>query len=519
MKGKGKWHGVTPYMFFCCCVFACGNILYGLDVSSFGAIQTLPSWLRQFGELQPDGTYILQTRRQSIMNGVVWPGKITGVLLFDPILNRLGYKRTAILVACIQSLALIIELTAKDWRQYCVGRVFAYLGVGIVENIVPAYHAELAPAEIRGFFAGSIQVLVHIGAIWASSVTKAYATEPGNIGWLVPTAQQLIPGVLLMIFVPLTVESPRWLLLHKKEDRALKNLNRIRPKKDVDSGLTMLEIDALEQANFESRANESRWIELFQGTYRRRAVITAVTFFLNEVTGQQYTNAFGPTFYKSIGLGAKTFTYNILVTLAGFVACVIAIFSNDRIGRVPLVVLSCGLCIIFTCLVGSLGAIKSPTTTQQNTVIASIILINFSAKIGVSSQCYTIGAELGGTRMRKKMMAVGTAVDVIAAFLVTFCTPYIQNASGANLGARTAYIWMGFAILGLCYFPFFLPELKGRSLEEVDDLFEQRLWAWQFRHATTSGVGARIHRLEQGVIEGKEEFHSEHVENVESDKV
>jgi hypothetical protein len=78
----GKWAGVTPYMFFCCAVFSFGNILYGLlvqpcvsmsrglthsDVSSFGAIQTLPSWLNEFGE-EINGQHVLGTKRKLIMN-------------------------------------------------------------------------------------------------------------------------------------------------------------------------------------------------------------------------------------------------------------------------------------------------------------------------------------------------------------------------------------------------------------------------------------------------------------------
>jgi len=225
------------------------------------------------------------------MNSVVWPGKLTGTLIFDPILQRLGFKKTAMLVACIQIIALIsifpthvmvlwaanafviVELSAKEWQQYCVGRVLAYLAVGIVENIVPAYHAELAPSEIRGFFAGSIQVFVHIGAVWASSVAKAYATQRGEAGWIVPTAQQLIPGVLLLILVPFCIESPRWLLLRGQNEEALANLNKIRPREDVQSGVTVLEIDAIDQANREIEATKSYWGELLKWTYTKRAIV------------------------------------------------------------------------------------------------------------------------------------------------------------------------------------------------------------------------------------------------------
>lgn len=78
-------------------------------MASFGPLQALPSWLSQFGQLQSDGTYKLGTERKAIMNSVVWPGKLTGTLIFEPLLERLGYKRMAYLVACIQIVALIGE--------------------------------------------------------------------------------------------------------------------------------------------------------------------------------------------------------------------------------------------------------------------------------------------------------------------------------------------------------------------------------------------------------------------------
>ena len=80
--------------------------------------------------------------------------------------------------------------------------------------------------------------------------------------------------------------------------------------------------------------------------------------------------------------------------------------------------------------------------------------------------------------MRKKLMAWATAVDVLAAFLVTFATPYIQGTPGAALGAKVGYIFGGCATICTFFCAFFVPELKGRSLEEVDELFEVGPSAW-----------------------------------------
>ena len=71
-------------------------------------------------------------------------------------------------------------------------------------------------------------------------------------------------------------------------------------------------------------------------------------------------------------------------------------------------------------------------------------------------------------------MTWGTAVDVLAAFVVTYSIPYLLTPSGVNLGAKVGWILGGISSFMLFYSIFFVPELMGRSLEEVDELFEVR---------------------------------------------
>lgn len=88
-------------------------------------------------------------------------------------------------------------------------------------------------------------------------------------------------------------------------------------------------------------------------------------------------------------------------------------------------------------------------------------------------------------------------MDVLSAFVITFTIPYLLGSPGANLGAGVGWILGGDAVLALIFAIVFVPELKGRSLEEVDELFEAKLWAWQFSKYETTGVGSRIAQLEE----------------------
>jgi MFS family permease len=122
------------------------------------------------------------------MNSVNWTGKLVGCAIFEPLLNRLGYKKTIYILSVIQIVAVILECTSSSWIQFSVGRVLAYLAVGIVEPLIPTYQAELSPAPLRGFFAGNVQVLVHLGSIWGAGMSRAFATEEGKKGWIIPVA-------------------------------------------------------------------------------------------------------------------------------------------------------------------------------------------------------------------------------------------------------------------------------------------------------------------------------------------
>jgi Na+/melibiose symporter-like transporter len=179
-----------------------------------------------------------------------------------------------------------------------------------------------------------------------------------------------------------------------------------------------------------------------------------------------------PRFFVSVGLGQQSFQYGILIAVAGLFGCLIAVGVSDIVGRRFLCILGAALATMFAALIGSIGPMSNRTASQNNVVIASVILLNGVCKLGVASQCWLIGSEIGGIQMRKRMIGWATVIDVLAAFLVTFCTPYLQAGPQIQLGARVGYVFMALAAIAVIYFFLFVPELKGRSLEEVDELYE-----------------------------------------------
>ncbi|KAJ5100417.1 hypothetical protein N7456_006469 [Penicillium angulare] len=466
-----RWKDGTPFLLFCALLFAWGGVLFGIDTGSFGSIQALAPWLKVFGTRSVDGDYALSTSRQAVMNG--------------------------------------IELTAHEWVQFSVGRIIAYLAVGLVENAVPSYSAEIAPSSLRGAFSGSLMCIVTLGNIWGAGMGRAMASYTNNAGWLIPVGVQLIPAAILLIGLPFTVESPRWLLEQGKNELALRNLNRLRPSGQVEDRSTEAELDVMSCTRGSDFAGaDGSWLEIFRGNYRRRVIIASLLFWFQQTTGGQFVVSYAPTFFRDMGLGNRSFTYSLLTQVAGFVGALISCLVTDRVGRRPLLISGMFLATFFNFLIAGLGSKADISTAETNMVIASLILLSASIKYSASTLAYLIAAEIGGTRMRKKTIAVATAVDVIAAIVITISIPYLLGTPGANLKAGVGWVLGGNSGLALLFAIFFVPELKGRSLDEVDELFEANLWAWQFKdYRTSTSLGQTashsVKTVETKVIEDK----------------
>ncbi|KAH8881843.1 general substrate transporter [Thozetella sp. PMI_491] len=506
------WRQLTPTLVFSVLAFLQGAILFGIDTGSFGSLQALPSFLSRFGVQNPNGSYSLPAYRASLMNSLPWIGKISGCLGSEPVIDRLGYKKTMYIASAVQIVGVIIELTSHEWPQFVVGRMIAYSAVGLVENAVPSYNAEVSPAALRGLLSGSIMLVTAVGNLWGAGMSRAYATASGQEGWIIPTSMQLIPAVLLFAFVPFTPESPRWLLTKDRRDEAKASLDRIRPSHDVQSGATQAEVDALTQMIADADARESgTWLDLFRGNYLRRTWISVTLFVIEQTNGNQFVQSYAATFYVQRGLGAMSFTYNMIGQVIGIVGCAVCLVLLDIVGRRHLMIGGSFMCCFLLFLAAGLGLRSNLDQNGANTILSCFMLLPAFTRISASTISFLTGAEIGGVKMRKKTMAFGTACDVAAAFLVTFVTPYLLPNMGVNIG----WIFGSVALFAGVWAFFFFPELKGRSLEEVDELFEAGLGARQFKHYESSGAGRLLAEIENtGLALDKKEEHRPKVEEV-----
>ncbi|KAK7054677.1 hypothetical protein VNI00_003140 [Paramarasmius palmivorus] len=505
---------MTPRLFAITAFMALGNIIYGYDTASFGGVQAIPAFGKQFGEFDPTlNRYALSAYLSSLLTSLAFLGKLVGTIIIGPLTEHYGHKTGMLVLCAVTIIGTILQLSAKSPWQFLVGRIVVYIGVGIVENVVPTYQSEIAPARLRGPIVGSLQLLLVCGALIASGVNKKYSTSLENSGWQIPVSIQMVtPFVILcgLYFVP---PSPRWLLYKGRKAEAIAVLESVRPKDDVAAGLCREEVEALEESLREESQRHNAgmqqklgWLALFKGTNLRRTTIATMVFAFQQLTGQAFTSQYGTVFYIRVGLAPMAFTYSVISTALSIPVCFLGMILLELFGRRPILVSGAFLQSLWLFLVAGIGGTEGVISdARKHMMVAATMLFTFSFSVSWAPLSYVVAAEVGTGALREKTMAFSSMLNVVCAFAVSFTLPYLLNPPYANLQARVGYIYGSIAAVAMLYALFFVPETKGRSLEELDELFERKpsLPAWRFKQTQTTGVGAKIGALEGGVNLGK----------------
>jgi MFS family permease len=296
-----------------------------------------------------------------------------------------------------------VQLASGNFNTFIAGRTVSYIAVGWIDGTISSYASEVAPAALRGFFSGLLAPMANLASVWGAGMCQHYATETQKVGWMVPIGIQLIPVVMIAICWPFTVESPRWLLSHDRDDQALAALKKLRRKDDVDAGLCEVELEAIAYAiQYDKTHATARWRDLFTNTAYKQTIYTILFFFFYPSTGNAFYNAYGTTFFKSLGLGNAAFTYAILCQLLGAIGGTTGLLLTDRVGRRPLLIIGSALLVVFDGLAAGLASKSVRTTTDNNVVVACWMLMLWSAKLSWATHAYIVVPEMGGIRMRKK---------------------------------------------------------------------------------------------------------------------
>jgi sugar porter (SP) family MFS transporter len=427
---------------------ALGGILFGYET---GIIAGALSYIYKTPGFPQDA---LTT---GLIVGGISIGAIVGAVSAGRLSDRIGRRRVLLALGIVFIVGSVVCAVVPNSGALIAGRVFLGLGVGGCSALVPVYLSEMAPAKARGRLAGLNQLMIVTGLLLGYCVNFLLAhTE----NWRLMLASGALPALLLVAGLPFLPESPRWLMTKGRTEEAARLLYATRSAEEAAS-----DIEAISRVDARSSHREllARWV--------RPAVIVGVGIpVLCQATGLNMVTYYAPTIFESLNLPHENaLVFTIILGTIKVVSVAIGLQFIDRVGRRTLLV-GGSACMAICMAAMALEAGKGDQANAMSMLIAmSVMFVSYSLTWGPVN--WVVLGEIFPLRVRGAAMGMASMVTWFATLAVTFGFPLLRESIGL---AGTMVLFVACNIVGFLFCLKFVPETKGRSLEQIEQDLHDR---------------------------------------------
>ena len=452
------------YLVFLSVVAALGGFLFGYDTAVISG--TSAQVTEQFG---------LDALQQGWYVGCALIGSIIGVLFAGILSDKFGRKSTMILSAILFSTSAIGCAVSTDFNQLVIYRIIGGVGIGVVSIISPLYISEVAVAQYRGRLVSLYQLAVTIGFLGAYLVNYqllGYSMSNPDVStgwwnmvfvsevWRGMLGMETLPAIMFFIIIFFIPESPRWLILKGKEEKATNILERIyTSSKEALFQLT-------ETKSVLSSESKSEWKLLLQPGIRKAVIIGVCIAVLGQFMGVNAVLYYGPSIFENAGLsGGDSLFYQVLVGLVNTLTTVLALVIIDKVGRKKLVYYGVSGMVISLVLIATYFIYGESWGISSIFLLIFFLFYVFCCAVSICAVVFVLLSEMYPTRVRGLAMSIAGFALWIGTYLIGQLTPWmLQNLTPAGT-------FILFAIMCVPYMLIvwkLVPETTGKSLEEIE---------------------------------------------------
>lgn len=427
-------------------IAALGGFLFGYDT---GVISGALLYITPAFKLSSGG--------QQLVVASLLLGAVVGAFVSGPVNDALGRKKSLLLAALIFALGALVSAVSPSAAVLIGARFVIGLGLGFSSMTVPLYLAEMSPKASRGRVVSMNQLLIVIGILVSYGVGYLLANAEA---WRWMLGLAALPAVLMFVGLLTLPESPRWLLRQDREDEALNVLSRTRPADEVDD-------EAQEMRETLEAESQGTYRKLFSKPLRPALRIGVGVPTINQLVGVNAVIYYTPTILKQTGFGnSAAILGSVGVGVVNVILTITALLLIDRVGRRPLVLIGTALLVIALFVLGGLYLLPSQQGAVGILIVVGLCVYigAFAASLGIGIWLFT--SEVYPTNVRAKGASLGVCTHWGLDFLISLTVLTLINTI-----TITGMFWL-YGVLGVAGFFYllkFLPETRGRSLEEIGD--------------------------------------------------
>jgi sugar porter (SP) family MFS transporter len=440
----------VAYLYAIVMVAAVGGFLFGYDLSLIsGAIVFLkaeftlsPFW---FGAVA--GSAIL---------GCPF-GPLAGVWMAD----TLGRKWTLLIASFLFMVSTVGSAAAGGVLDFSLWRFIGGMGVGLASTVSPMYIAEVAPAHLRGRLVVVNQLAIVVGLSLSVLVTY-WLSFGGHWRWMFAT--QAIPVACLTIGLLLVPESPRWLAMTRRFDRAQAVLAKINGPAQAQREMAAIRNELGEETG--------GFRELLRPGIRYAILIGVVLMVLSQINGVNMILLYTPTIFMAAGITSAPDAILNSVYIDGWITlCTIAAFWLIRTYSRRSILIGGTLAMAVGHLLMFLNfSCRLPTPL---TVLAMLVPTG-AFTLTLAPLSWVVLSELFPNRIRGKAMSLATCAMFASSYATTNVFPIIMDAFKDRFGhpGGTFLIFATVCLVAALFVWQTIPETKDKTLEEIAGLWQ-----------------------------------------------
>lgn len=402
-------------------------------------------------------------------------GCVLGAALAGWIGNRFG-RRGGLLTAAVLFAVSAIGTAVPELGFGPIGgmphaaipfnayRILCGVAIGLASMLSPLYIAEIAPSAVRGRLVSYYQMAIVIGIVTAYFVNWAIAAQ-GNeawlraVGWRYMMGSEAIPALVFLALLLGVPDTPRWLVMRGREELAVSVLHRIGAGAVAHQILIEIRATLVEHTG---RVLSFGW---------RLLILGVLLSAFQQLVGINAVLYYAPSIFQNLGASTNSaFLQTVVVGTANMLFTLVAIFTVDRVGRRPLLILGAVLMTVSMALLGWLFFRQSLGLIALVAIVAYIAAFAFSWGPVV----WVLLAEMFPNSIRHKAMAIAVAAQWITNFVVSASFKVLDGSVLLTSLFHHALAYWLYAAMSLAAAVFvwkFVPETRGRSLESMEQLW------------------------------------------------
>ena len=447
-----------------CSIGSLGGLLFGFDTA---VISGTFSFIEQY--------FLLNEIEIGWFASSALIGAIIGALVSGSLSDRFGRKPILIIAAFLFFISALGCTIPDSFIFLIVARIIGGIGVGMASVLAPLYISEFSPPKIRGKLIALYQLSIVIGILLAylsnwlllkfsqesttlfNETDKLYKIFVSEV-WRGMFGLEMIPSGLFIVLLFLIPESPRWLIKNNNPEKGFNILTKI-------SGKKIAEKEFIEIKNSISKF-KGRIADLLRPGLRLALLVGIGLSVFGQFTGVNIIIYYGPTILENAGFkidGALQF--QVAIGLINLIFTILALWKIDRWGRRPLLVY--GMFSVFISLI--IIAFQFTFDSSQGILIIVMLCIYMaSLALSINAVIWVLIGEIFPNRIRGSAMSIVTFTNWGANFLTAFTFPWYIDKIGMGGGFFT---FAGMCLLATIFFNKYVPETKGKTLEEIENFW------------------------------------------------